>query len=93
MENLTKSDQMLGLRMLESSINRDNQKVFISLFFYSVICKLKRFGLVKTEKNGRNCSYKLTDDGRILFSILANFKGNEEFKNYAIKGTRIISFS
>jgi hypothetical protein len=91
--HLTKKEQILGLELLKSSINRHDQKIFISTFFYSVVCRLKKFGLVKSIKNGRNCNYKLTDDGYILFSIIANFKGNEIYKKDAIKGTRVIAFS
>jgi hypothetical protein len=91
--HLTKKEQILGLELLNSSINRRDQNIFISTFFYSVVCRLKKFGLVKSIKNGRNCNYKLTDDGYILFSIIANFKGNEEYKKNAIKGTKIIVFS
>jgi len=91
--HLTKKEQILGLELLKSSINRHDQQIFISTFFYSVVCRLKKFGLVKSIKNGRNCSYKLTDDGYILFSIIANFKGNEIYKKDAIKGTRVIAFS
>ena len=90
---LTKREQLLGLRMLQSQITKTDQDSYISHAFYVTICKLKRLKLVRSEKNGRNCSYILTDDGKILFSEIAGFEGNEEFKKFAIKGTKIITFS
>ncbi len=54
---------------------------------------MKKLGLINSNKKGRTCNYTLTDDGRIVFSIIANFKGNEEFKKNAIKGIKLISFS
>ena len=93
MITLTKKEQELGLKMLSSSIRKNDQHTYISHAFYSTICKMKKLILIQSLKNGRNCDYALTDDGRILFSIIAKFKGNEEFKKYAISGTRIISFA
>lgn len=93
MITLTKKEQELGLEMLMSKTNKKDQKVFISQAFFRTICKLKKYGLLEAIKKGRNCDYELTNDGRILFSILANFKGNEEFKDFAIKGTKIILFA
>jgi len=90
---LTKKEQILGLKMLNSSISKDDQKLYISHSFYRTISKLRKLGLIRSVKNGRKCSYVLTTDGKIIFSIMSGFKGNEEFKNYAIKGTRLISFS
>lgn len=93
MVTLTKKEQILGLKMLKNPIQKSDQKTYISHAFYHTICKLKGLGLIQSERTGRNCTYRLTDDGNILFSILASFKGNEDFKINALKGTKIISFS
>jgi len=90
---LTKREQELGLEMLSSDINKKTQTKYISHAFYSTICKMKKLGLIKSLKRGRTCDYSLTDDGRILFSVISKFVGNEDFDKFSIKGTRIISFS
>ena len=92
MITLTKREQLLGLRLLENSISRDEQEEYKSHAFYSTICKLKRLGLIRSKKRGRTCEYVLTDDGFILFSLIACFEGNEEYREFAIKGTRLINF-
>lgn len=93
MITLTKKEQELGLKMLSNPIGKKEQDIYISHAFYFTICKMKKLGLINSLKNGRNCNYSLTDDGRILFGLIAKFEGNEDFKKFSIKGTRIISFS
>ena len=93
MITLTKREQELGLKMLSNPLKKKEQDIYISHAFYFTICKMKRIGLIKSLKKGRNCDYSLTDDGRILFSIISKFIGNEEFEKPSIKGTRIISFA
>jgi hypothetical protein len=93
MISLTKKEQHLGLLMLSSATRKTDQNIYISHAFYSAICKLKKYKLIESIKKGRNCDYKLTDDGRILFSIMAKFKGNEEYEIFSLRGTRIIYFS
>lgn len=93
MITLTKREQELGLKMLSSPITKNDQISYISHAFYSTICKMKKLGLIKSLKKGRCCDYSLTDDGRILFSMISKFIGNEDFEKFSIKGTRIISFA
>lgn len=83
----TKREQELLIQMFLNDkfrLTANGQKIYKSQWFFDVVCKLKKAGLVESFKSGKCSIYQLTDDGLIVSFILSKQEGHKKNLAYSV---------
>lgn len=83
----TKREQELLIKMFldeKFSITANGQKIYNSKWFFDIVSKLKKDGIIISERIGNKTSYRLTEEGIILSYILSKRIGNSKEVWYSI---------